>query len=106
MATTNENNGFVKWVIRGVWAGLLMLSSYVAVLQNLRVQDIEKVRKEEKDISNQREKDLLKALAKANAKSDSLQGLRIIDNSKSFEELKEILDIKSNRSTITIKPKK
>lgn len=98
MATTTSGNKVLNWAL----GALLSIASYVAVLQNSRVQDIEKVRLEEKEQHRITEKLLIIERSKV----DSLQGLRINDNFNNYEKLKEILNIKTSKSTIIIKPKK
>lgn len=101
MAQTTINK-IILWLL----ASISSIASYVAVVQNNRVVDLKEAKAKSEEYYQKQidQKDIL--LTREREKKDSLQGIIVLRSDKSFEELKNILDIKNNNSTITIKPKK
>lgn len=89
-----------------ILGGLTSILGYIAVLQREQVKTLEKVNHDNKvyyqGVADKKDKQI----AKIEREKDSLQGVILTRTDESFKELKNIMEIKSKSSTITIKPKR
>jgi len=102
MATTTGGNKILMWCL----GALSSISSYVAYIQNKRVEDVEKSKQTNEVYYKAALLDKDRIIVIERRQKDSLQGLLLTRTDKSFEELKNLMEIKSKSSTITIKPKR
>ena len=98
--TTTGNNKVLIWAL----GALSTLCSYIAVIQRNRIEDMKETMTQNNIKYNSERIDKLKI----QREKDSLQALILsrTDNSVTFSQLKQLMEIKSNKSTITITPKK
>lgn len=104
MASSNTDKTFLHKVVMYILGGISSILGYIAVEQRNRVLDLkEVVTQHETKYKLEREDKL-----KVQREKDSLQGLILsrTDKSVSFEQLEKLINIRNNKSTITITPKK
>lgn len=98
--TTNSNSKVLIWTLGAISS----IASYVAIQQNGRIADLKQVIVQNDIKYNSERIDKLKV----QREKDSLQALILerTDKSVTFEQLRKLIDIRNNKSTITIRPKK
>lgn len=101
-----SDKSLLQKVIMYVLGGISTIISYVAILQREQVKSLEKANQENKVYYQELVEGKERQLTKVIREKDSLQGVILTRTDKSFEELKNLMEIKSKSSTITIKPKR
>jgi len=101
-----SDKSLLQKVIMYVLGGISTIISYVAILQREQVKSLEKANQENKVYYQELVEGKERQLTKVTREKDSLQGVILTRTDKSFEELKNLMEIKSKSSTITIKPKR
>lgn len=89
-----------------ILGGISTVISYVAILQREQVKSLEKSKESDKQYYQALVDNSSKQILKLTKEKDSLQGVILTRTDESFKELKNLMEIKSKSSTITIKPKR
>ena len=89
-----------------ILGGISTVISYVAILQREQVKSLERSKESDKHYYQELVDNSSKQILKLTKEKDSLQGVILTRTDESFKELKNIMEIKSKSSTITIKPKR
>lgn len=101
-----SDKALLQKVIVYVLGGISAVMSYIAVSQKHQVNQLETVNESNKAYYRSIVAVKDAALFAETKKSDSLYNVILVRADKSFDQLREILDIKNRSSTITIRPKR
>ena len=89
-----------------ILGGISTVISYVAILQREQVKSLERSKESDKQYYQALVDNSSKQILKLTKEKDSLQGVILTRTDESFKELKNLMEIRSKSSTITIKPKR
>ena len=101
-----SDKSLLQKVIMYILGGISTVISYVAILQREQVKSLEKSKESDKQYYQALVDNSNKQILKITREKDSLQGVILTRTDESFKELKNLMEIKSKSSTITIKPKR
>lgn len=105
----NEKTNLFGWYFKKslVWVlgAISSLCSYIVFQQKDRIDSLEKTRLADKQYYQKIIEQRDNLIITERRQKDSLQGLLLIRTDRSFEELKNLMNIRTKTSTITIKPK-
>ena len=101
-----SDKSLLQKVIMYILGGISTVISYVAILQREQVKSLEKSKESDRQYYQALVDNSNKQILKINREKDSLQGVILTRTDESFKELKNLMEIKSKSSTITIKPKR
>ena len=101
-----SDKSLLQKVIMYILTGLSAILGYIATLQREHVKSLEKSKESDRQYYQALVDNSSKQILKITREKDSLQGVILTRTDESFKELKNLMEIKSKSSTITIKPKR
>jgi len=105
MTQQTTEKPLLQRIIMWVLGAISSLATYVAIVQNQRASDWKELNAQKDDVISVMTKDARTEKVRSEKEKDSLHGIIINRTDNNFKELKELMNIKSNPTTITIKPK-
>lgn len=106
MTTRQTDKQVLHKVLLFILTGVSTILGYISTLQREQVKSLEKSKESDRQYYRTLVDNSNKQILKITREKDSLQGVILTRTDESFKELKNIMEIKSKSSTITIKPKR
>ena len=101
-----SDKSLLQKIIMYILGGISTVISYVAILQREQVKSLERSKESDRHYYQALVDNSSKQILKLTKEKDSLQGVILTRTDESFKELKNLMEIRSKSSTITIKPKR